>query len=113
MGEAKRRNDRMTEVEKLAVKMHHDLANQGKVLAGGFEALKILNAEMVNSSDIPLMEHCYYSGADHVIMTLLNVLDEGNEPSERDMKRFDQIMEELLRWREAATFRYRKPEGSA
>ncbi|HEV7278426.1 MAG TPA: hypothetical protein VGN80_19265 [Devosiaceae bacterium] len=38
MGEAKRKRERMTPVEQRALDITHKLANEGKLIAGGFAA---------------------------------------------------------------------------
>lgn len=111
MGEAKKKREQMSPQERIALAASHELANKGLVIAGGFAAYQILNE--LTPQQTELVEDAFYAGIDHVLMTLLSVLDPGDEPSRRDMARMDSIMTEINVYREQAKLRYGKPEGSA
>lgn len=112
MGEAKRKKEAMSDVERLALQVSHELANQGRVIAGGFAAYRVLNE--LTEKQVELVEDAFYAGADHVLMTLMAVLDPGPiEPTNRDIQRLDKIMSELNTYRELAKLRYAKADGSA
>src|SRR4051812_30169310 len=99
MGEAKQRRENLTDAERLAEDIQRKLANEGKILEGGWAALRM----MVMPSDasevqVHEMRKAYFAGAQHLFSTMMVMLDPGEEPTDADMRKMDLIAAELEAW---------------
>ena len=59
------------------------------------------------------MRIAFLAGAQHVFSAIMMVLDPGDEPSERDMRRIESIATELEDVRKMLELHYKRPKGSA
>lgn len=71
-------------------------ADEGRILEGGWQAFLAVsmpaNANELQKSE---MRKAYFLGAQHLFASIMNMLDPGTEPTERDLKRMDLILKEL------------------
>lgn len=97
MGEAKRRRDRMTPVQIEAEKLTHKLADEGLLIKAGFVGYMAacFPDEQPSAIQSRELEQAFMAGALHLFSSIMNFLDAGEEPTDRDMKRMDLIDREL------------------
>jgi hypothetical protein len=81
------------------------LTDQGKLIEGGFAVF--VHVLDVPETQIEPSRLAFMAGAEHLFASVMNVLDPGEEPTETDLRRMDQIQEELNRWREVLAQRSR------
>lgn len=110
MGEAKRKAEKLSPVEKEALKMTRTLANEGQLIMGGFAAWMLINK--INFR-IPDPEHAkyadaYFAGAEHLWSSIMATFDPGEEETPADMRRMDLIQKEVDAWREKKWTAYAK-----
>lgn len=116
MGEAKRKRDRMSPVDRKALAMTNKLANEGQLIAGGLASYCVIEGIDLDAPEFPYIAHAYMSGAEHLFSSIMNILDPGSEPTERDLKKMDAIAAEITVWRDNVLTSYAKrmkTEGSA
>lgn len=79
-----------------AQKIQQHLADQGKVMEGGWQAFEFLcglqNAPTIQKRE---MRRAYFAGAQHLFAVLLNTLDSDREPTAADLNRVDLVHKEL------------------
>ncbi len=80
-------------------KLHHTLIDSGKLIEAGFVSLRIACIDPT-SPDVQVneMRMAFFAGAQHVFSTLMITLDEGEEPTERDLNRMSLIEAELQKF---------------
>lgn len=102
MGEAKRKRENLTPVEKLASEISHKLADEGLLIKAGFIGYLAACFPDERLSDIQgqEMEQSFMAGALHLWTSVMHILDPGEEPTDRDLRRMDLIEEELRRYEE-------------
>ena len=74
------------------------LAADGKIIEGGwvaFEAVALKGVSKIQSTE---MRKAFFCGAQHLFTSLIQVLDEGIEPTEKDIDRVNKIQKELERF---------------
>lgn len=116
MGEAKRKREKLSPVERLALDTMHRLVDEGLGVEGGFAALCIMEGIKPDNPMVPLARHIYFAGAQHIWSTMMTMLDPGPKETKRDMLRMDKIEAELEKYRlgvEAAYAATMKTKGSA
>lgn len=104
MGEAKRR------VVHGAV--HHitnAAADRGSLMAIGFAAFIATAKPPIPDADLPRWRDAFFAGAQHLWASVFEVLDEGSEPTNRDLRRMDLIHHELTAWRDDINARMGNP----
>lgn len=117
MGEAKRKRERMTPVEKLAEEMTHRLVDEGLLIRAGF--LGYLVAAFPDGcpeAQRHEMEQAFMAGSLHLWRSVMSFLDPGEEPTDKDLRRMDLIEKELGRYEEVLKARAAmtaKTEGNA
>lgn len=111
MGEAKRRRGNLDDV---ALALTRELSNQGKIIQAGFVAFESYVIPK-NAPDIQRREMllAFMAGAEHVFSSMLAVLDPGDEPTDADMQRMENIQKELDEWRAILSERVQPSQGSA
>ena len=90
------------------------LIDEGKLIESGwviFEGLTV--PREAGQTQRREMRLAFMAGAQHVFASLMSVLDPGEEPTERDMRRMDSIHNELELVRKELELRYKRPEGTA
>jgi len=108
MGEHKRRQMRHDEMERLLAagnraemravidELTRHLADSGRLIEAGWLSLKVMAIpDDAPPVQIQEMRNAYYSGAQHLFASIMSMLDEGEEPTEKDLSRLDKIKAEL------------------
>lgn len=97
-------DDAMTdkaEIHRLAQELARKLTDEGKLIKAGwvvFEGMVLpQSASQAQRDD---MEIAFFAGAQHLFGTMISIMEEGEEPTEKDMNRMDQINAELNRFAE-------------
>lgn len=93
--------------DKLAAQITKELAEQGKLIEGGWAALRLM-AIPPDAPDIQIraMRMAYMAGAQHLWASIMAIFDSGEEPTQADLKKMELINTELEAW--ADTIRSRK-----
>lgn len=94
-------------IERALHAIAHNLAERGKVIAGGAEIM--LHYIDPKISDADELRYAFFAGAQHLFATIMAVMDEDREPTPRDMAIMDKINHELEDWRKQAALRLTKP----
>lgn len=81
---------------KLARKVEKELADRGLIIAGGWAGFQLL----VLPKDAPQiqideMRNAFFAGAQHLLNSIMSIIEPGEEPTENDMRRMDLIHKEL------------------
>lgn len=86
----------MSDVGELVTKMTKEFTDKGQIVEAGWQAYRMLSIPP-NAPDIQVKECrlAYFFGAQHLFASIMGVLDQGEEPTESDMRRMDQINTEL------------------
>ncbi len=116
MGEAKRKREKLSPIERQALDAMHRLVDEGLSVEGGFAAFCILNDIQPDNPMMPLARNIFFSGAQHIWSTMFTMIDPGPRETARDLKRMDNIHAELEKFRVAAMGAYAtdmKTKGSA
>ena len=69
---------------------------RGKLIEAGWHGLRI-QALPEDASEIQLseMRMAFFAGAQHLFSSIMSILDPGEEPTDADLKKMDQIHAEL------------------
>lgn len=87
------------EQQKLIDKITKEWADKGMIIEGGWQAFLSLGIPKGAPDQQKVeMRKAYYLGAQHLWVSIINILDPGMEPTERDLRRMDMINEELKRF---------------
>lgn len=80
----------------LADQIINTLADQGKIVEGGWQAFKILRIPATAPErQKEEMRKAFFLGAQHLFAAVTGMLDPGTEPTEKDMRRMELIYKEL------------------
>lgn len=74
------------------------MIDEGKLIEAGFEALMI-NAyghQIIDERTRNEMRDVFFAGAQHLHGSIFQVMDEGEEPTEDDMRRMTNVHNELM-----------------
>lgn len=87
--------------------LEKDLLNEGKLIEAGWIGLRIaavpLDAPAIQLEE---MRNAFFAGAQHLLSSIMSILDLGNEPTEADMARMALIQDELDRFIEVFSARH-------
>ena len=105
MGEAKRR-EMIDELTK-------GLVDQGRLVEAGWLSFRIM-AIAPNAPQIQLdeMRVAFFSGAQHLFGSMMSFLEAGDDVTEHDLKRMDQVHEELEGFIKMFKLRLAQAKGS-
>ena len=108
MGEAKRRVERQTPIERVADEVSRELANKGKLIEGGWAAHCLLFVPKDAAPEtVAALRFAYMAGSQHLWASIMASLDPGADETPDDMDRMSKIEAELKSWAaEAARDRY-------
>ena len=84
------------EVHKLVEELSKKLADEGKIIEGGWTAYRI--TAMHPAAPALQVKECriaFFAGAHHLFSSIMSVLDAGTEPTEKDLQRMSLIQSEL------------------
>jgi hypothetical protein len=125
MGESKRRQMRREEYERL-LKGHaseirkvidavtSSLVDDGKIIEAGWIALRVQSIpDEASAVQLDEMRNAFFAGAQHLFASINSILDPGEEPTEKDIRRMESIASELDRFIEEYKLRHFPSEGSA
>jgi len=91
--------DRKTAAEKLAHALSKKLADEGRLIEGGFAAFMMLVVPPgTPPQQVTMLRLAYMAGAQHLFGSIMGMMDPGIEPTEADEKRMDLISDELNKW---------------
>lgn len=77
----------------------NDAADDNQIIAAGWYALrKMAIPETASAIQLSEMRKAFYAGAQHLYASIMNMLDPGAEPTERDVERMAGIHDELNRF---------------
>jgi hypothetical protein len=83
-------------VRKLALEMTQKYADRGLIIESGWVGLTIIwgleNAPVVQKME---MRKAFFAGAQHLFTCIMNVLEPGAEPTDKDLKVMDGVFKEL------------------
>lgn len=89
------------------------LTDEGRIIEAGWVAMRALAIpEDAPQIQLDEMRNAFFAGAQHLFASIMVVLDPGDEPTEQDLNRFDQIDAELKRFISEYSARAAKSEGS-
>jgi len=72
------------------------LSDSGKLVEAGFEALRLLAMLPDAPPDqVREMRLAFFAGAQHLFGSIMTILDAGDDPTERDLRRMSLIAAEL------------------
>ncbi len=73
------------------------LMDEGKLIDAGFEALMInaYSGKVIDERTRNAMRDVFFAGAQHLHGSIFQVLEEGIEPTENDMRRMTNVANEL------------------
>jgi hypothetical protein len=95
MGESKRRRERLAR-NRLTREVTERLVDDGRIIEAGWRAaLLILGWGARPAPERRDLRLAYLSGAQHLWASVMGVLEEGREPTERDLARMSLIADEL------------------
>lgn len=86
--------------------------DRGMIVEGGFRSLVAMAYADAPPEQVAIMRDVFFAGAQHLFGSIMQVLDPGNEPSEADLARMDNIDKELRRFIDEFSQRNR-PAGHA
>jgi len=113
MGEAKRRLT-AGDVRTIATEMTKRLTDEGKLVEAGWVAFRhLVIAKDAPDVQVSEMRLAFFAGAEHVFSSMIAFMEEGEEPTEKDLKRMDQLHAELERYRQEMAAKYIHTKGSA
>ena len=100
--------------EQAASALTKELTERGKLVEAGFAVF----ASCVIAKDAPPvqlseMRLAFMAGAEHVFSSIMNMLDEGAEPTDADLRRMDLIHKEIEEWRGRISERVQPAQGRA
>ena len=84
------------EVHKLVEELSKKLADEGKIIEGGWTAYRI--TAMHPAAPALQVKECriaFFAGAQHLFSSIMSVLDGETEPTEKDLRRMSLINSEL------------------
>ncbi|WP_018265503.1 hypothetical protein [Methylosinus sp. LW4] len=101
MGEQKRRHEKLLPREREALELTRKLANEGKLLEGGFAAFVSSFEIEIEDQRLSLYRDAYMAGAEHLWSSIMATLDPGSKPTDADLRRAEAIQKEIDIWRDA------------
>ena len=77
-------------------RLSKELTDQGLLIEAGFVGLRLaaINPD-ASQTQIAKMRMAFFAGAQHLFSSILGILDQGVEPTDKDMQRMDAIEREL------------------
>lgn len=86
----------MSATKEMLDQLEKTLIDEGKIIDAGFVSMKAIAMDpSATEAQVQDMRAAFFAGAAHLWGTIMNVLEEGEEPTENDMSRMDKIQAEL------------------
>lgn len=101
------------EVAALIDRLTKDMIAKGLLVQAGFAMYRAVTPGLALASKEHLseLEFAYFAGAQHVFSSIMTVLDAGEEPTDADISRVENIARELEEFAKAAALRYTPARG--
>lgn len=102
-------------------KLHDELCkrlvDQGKIIESAFPGLRLGEHPLVpataTAEEIENAKLIFMAGAQHLFGSIIAIMDQDREPTDRDLARMDAIDQELKGWTDLLKLRVWKAEGTA
>ena len=101
------------EVAALIDKLTKDMIAKGLLIQAGFQMYRVAvpGLALASKEHLGELEFAYFAGAQHVFSSIMSVLDPGEEPTEADLARIENIAHELDEFAKAAALRLTPARG--
>lgn len=100
--------------EKLVAEMTKRLVEDGKLIEAGFAALCVMSIPQdASPMQVHDMRMAFFAGAQHLLGSIMSILDPGSEPTEKDMQRMELISDELDQFIAQYKLKASQPQGHA
>jgi hypothetical protein len=100
--------------EKIMSKITEAATDHGLLIEAGFTGFqKAVLPATASQLQIDMQRMAFFAGALHLFTSIMNVLDPGGEPTEKDLLRMSQIACELERFGAQFTAKYTPTKGNA
>ena len=77
-------------------RLERELTDQGKLIEAGWVGLRLAAIpDDAGKVQLEEMRNVFFAGAQHLFSSILTILEEGEEPTDADLKRMDLIQTEL------------------
>jgi len=77
-------------------KLTKELVDSGKLIEAGWTSLRLMAIPLdASAMQLREMRMAFFAGAQHVFGSMMTFMDEGQEPTDRDLERMDKIHQEL------------------
>lgn len=84
------------EIQDTTRKLSASLTDAGKIIEGGWAGFRLaVLPENASQIQVDEMRKAFFAGAQHLFSSIMCILDPGSEPTDRDLRRMDQIHQEL------------------
>lgn len=99
--------------ERIIDRLTKDMIAKGLLIQAGFQMYRAVTPGLALASKEHLaeLEFAYFAGAQHLFASIMTVLDAGEEPTEADLKRIENIGAELEEFAKGAALRYTPARG--
>jgi hypothetical protein len=95
-------------------RLSRELTDSGKLIEAGWVGMRLyVIPHNAPKEQLEEMRLAFFAGAQHLLGSIFSIMDEGNEPTEADLRRMDLIHNELNEFAKVLSLRVTKPEGSA
>lgn len=85
--------------QKLVAEISRKLTDDGKLIEAGWASFKMLCvAEDASRLQIEETRVAFFAGAHHLFASVMSIMDEDREPTEKDLERMSLIAAELQRF---------------
>jgi hypothetical protein len=107
----------MTLQGEIATELANNLIDKGLLIEAGFIVFCVMmygsGFTAMPPDQVRQLRHAYLAGAQNLWGSVMNMLDPGMEPSERDLRRMDLINEEIRKFHDELAAQMMKTKGSA
>jgi hypothetical protein len=77
-------------------KLSRDLVDRGLLIEAGWRALReVAISPAASETQLDEMRNAFFAGAQHLFSSIMGLLEDGTEPTEKDLARMSQIGDEL------------------
>lgn len=99
---------------KLLTEIERRLVDDGKLIEAGWVGLQIAAIPKdASPTQLEEMRSAFFAGAQHLFACITDILDPGEEPTEKDLQRMDQIDKELRRFIQDFSLRHLPTDGTS
>lgn len=90
-----------------------ELTDQGLLIEAGWISLRSLAFATASTAELEQLRNAFFAGAQHLLASIIFILEPGTEPTEADLARMDHIDAELKAFIELFMARQLPTTGSA